>query len=168
MSNIYKFQLQSQFQRFLIPNFVCVLTSERYKTYQNGINILSPRSCPRGVTLGRLGCPGGHVFEHGHVAYQIDEQNRMKVNFSPLGQSGDLGVRGQKVNFKLQSQFQRILYISLCVFSQIKDRNIMNGIFTLLPGTCSRGGTLGCWGGGRSKTLACGFAMAPHRLRVLI
>ena len=148
MSNIYKFQLQSQFQRFLIPNFVCVLTSERYKTYQNGINILSPGSCPRGVTLGRLGCPGGHVFEHGHVAYQIDEQNRMKVNFSPLGQSGDLGVRGQKVNFKLQSQFQRILYISLCVFSQIKDRNIMNGIFTLLPGTCSRGGTLGCWGGG--------------------
>ena len=151
MSNIYKFQLQSQFQRFLIPNFVCVLTSERYKTYQNGINILSPWSCPRGVTLGRLGCPGGHVFEHGHVAYQIDgddEQNRMKVNFSPLGQSGDLGERGQKVNFKLQSQFQRILYISLCVFSQIKDRNIMNGIFTLLPGTCSRGGTLGCWGGG--------------------
>ena len=104
-----------------------------------------------------LGCPGGHVLEHGHVAYQIDgddEQNRMKVNFSPLGQSGDLGVRGQKVNFKLQSQFQRILYISLCVFSQIKDRYIMNGIFTLLPGTCSRGGTLGCWGEGAVKNIS--------------
>ena len=102
MSNIIKFPLQSQSQRLLIPNFVCVLTNERYKTYQNGINILSPRSCPRGVTLGRLGCPGGHFFEHGHVAYQIDgddKHNRMKVNFSPLGQSGYLRVRGQKVNF---------------------------------------------------------------------
>ena len=54
----------------------------------NGINILSPGSCPRGVTLGRLGSPGSHFFEHGHVAYQIDgddEQNRMKVNFYTLG-----------------------------------------------------------------------------------
>ena len=35
-SNIILFQLQSQFQRFFIPNFVCVLTNERYKIYQTG------------------------------------------------------------------------------------------------------------------------------------
>ena len=34
MSNIIKFQLQSQFERFFMKNFVCDLTNERYKTYQ--------------------------------------------------------------------------------------------------------------------------------------
>ena len=32
-SSIIKSQLQSQFQRFLILKFVCLLTNERYKTY---------------------------------------------------------------------------------------------------------------------------------------
>ena len=35
-SNIIKFQLQSQFQRIVIQNFVFVLTNEKYKTYQMG------------------------------------------------------------------------------------------------------------------------------------
>ena len=37
------------------PNFVCVLTNERYKTYQMFFFILSPGSCPRGGTWGYLG-----------------------------------------------------------------------------------------------------------------
>ena len=51
------------------------------------ILILSPRSCPRGGTLGHWGYPGGltiFFFKHGHVAYQIDgndEQNKMQVTF---------------------------------------------------------------------------------------
>ena len=64
--NIIKFQLQSQIERFLYKNFVCVLTMSG--------------------TLGRSGCAGGQKkFKHGHVAYQIngdDEQNRMQVKFS--------------------------------------------------------------------------------------
>ena len=28
--NVIKFKLQSQFKRFFIPNFVCVLTNKRY------------------------------------------------------------------------------------------------------------------------------------------
>ena len=36
--------------KIFIPNFVCVLTNERHKTYQ-----MSPESCPRGGTLGRWG-----------------------------------------------------------------------------------------------------------------
>ena len=68
--------------KIFIPNFVCVLTNERYKTYQTGFSI------PRGGTSGRWGCPGGQkffFFKHGHVVYQIDgndEQNRMQVKFS--------------------------------------------------------------------------------------
>ena len=27
---------------------------------------------PQGWDFGALGCPGGHFFKHGHVAYQID------------------------------------------------------------------------------------------------
>ena len=43
---------------------------------------------PQGWDFGALGCPWGQhfIFEHGHVAYQIDgddEQNRLQVNFSP-------------------------------------------------------------------------------------
>ena len=41
--------------KIFIPNFVCVLTNERYKTYQTGFIILSPGSCPRGGTWGYLG-----------------------------------------------------------------------------------------------------------------
>ena len=70
-------------------------------------------SWPRGEALGCWGCPGGHFFfKHGHVSYQIDgddQQNRMQVKFSSLGQTGDLGMRskgkillnfGYHVNFK--------------------------------------------------------------------
>ena len=45
---------------------------------------------PQGWDFGALGCPGGgggqKKLYYGHVAYQIDgydEQNRMKVMFSP-------------------------------------------------------------------------------------
>ena len=72
-----------------IPNFVCVLTNKRYKTYQTGF-----ASCrlghASGVGLWGVGVPGGggegQKKKNGHVAYQIDgydEQNRMKVMFSP-------------------------------------------------------------------------------------
>ena len=36
--------------KIFIPNFVCVLTNERYKTYQTFFFILLPGSCPRGLT----------------------------------------------------------------------------------------------------------------------
>ena len=54
---------------------------------------------PQGWKFGALGLPRWSkkvIFKHGHVAYQIDEddeQNRMQVKFSSLGQTGDLGVR---------------------------------------------------------------------------
>ena len=50
---------------------------------------------------GTGGAKGGQsffFFKHGHVVYQIDrddEQNRMQVKFSSLGQTGDLRVRSK-------------------------------------------------------------------------
>ena len=82
-SNIIKFQLQSQFQRFLFQT-VCVLINERYKTDQTGFSFCRMGHAPR---VGLRGAQGVKkiFFKHGHVAYQIDgdhEQNKMQVKFS--------------------------------------------------------------------------------------
>ena len=83
---------------------MCVLTNERYKTYQTRFLFCRLGHAP-GVGLWDTGgYPGGQTiffFKHGHVAYQIDgddKQNKMQVTFSSLGQTGDLG-RGQKVKY---------------------------------------------------------------------
>ena len=73
--------------KIFIPNFVCVLTNKKYKTYQTGFASCRPGHAP-GVGLWGVGVPrgGSKKFKYGHVAYQIDgddEQNRMQVKFSP-------------------------------------------------------------------------------------
>ena len=72
--------------KIFIPNFVCVLTNEKYKAYQTGF--LCCLGHAPGLGLRGTGVPRGSkkmIFKHGHVAYQIDgddEQNRMQVTFS--------------------------------------------------------------------------------------
>ena len=70
-SKYHLISITKSISKIFIPNFVCVLTTERYKI-SDGIFILSPKSCPRDGTLGRWGCPGGSIFfifKHGHVIY---------------------------------------------------------------------------------------------------
>ena len=81
----FNFNYKVNFKDF-IPNFVCVLTYERYKTYQTGFLFCHLGHAP-GVGLWGTGGPRGSIFffKHGHVAYQIDgdeKQNRMQVTFS--------------------------------------------------------------------------------------
>ena len=75
-----------------------------------------------GLDFGALGVPRGskkNFFKHGHVAYQIereDEQNRMQVKFTSLGQTDDLWgevKRSNIIKFQLTCQFQRFLYQTL-------------------------------------------------------
>ena len=87
-------------------------------------------------------------FKHGHMAYQIngdDEQTRMQVKFSSLGQTGDLGVRSKGqilINFK-------DFYTKLCLCShKCKIQHISDRIFILSPGSCPRGGL---WGAGGAQ-----------------
>ena len=73
--------------KIFIPNFVCVLTNERYKTYQTGFLFCRLGHAPGVELLGTGGTQGvkQFFFKHGHVAYQIDgddEQNKMQVTFS--------------------------------------------------------------------------------------
>ena len=54
----------------------------------------------QGWDFGALGIPRGSKkkFKHGHVVCQIDEddeQNRMQVQFSSSGQTGDLRARSK-------------------------------------------------------------------------
>ena len=69
--------------KIFIPNFVSVLTNERYKTYQTGFSFCDTGHAP-GWDFGVLGVPRGSkkiFFKQGHPAYQIDrddEQNKCK------------------------------------------------------------------------------------------
>ena len=86
--------------KIFIPNFVCVLTNKRYKTYQTGFLFCCLGHAPG---VGLWGAGGAQeskffFFKHGHVVYQIygdDEQNRTQVKFLSYGQTGDLGVRSK-------------------------------------------------------------------------
>ena len=80
--------------------------------------------------------------------YQIDgddEQNRMQVTFSSKGHTGDLGARSKR-QISFTCQFQRFLYQTLCVFSQIKDRKHIEQNFHSVARVMPRGETWGCWG----------------------
>ena len=69
----------------------------------------------------------------------------MQVTFSSWRQTGDLGARS-KGQISLTCQFQRFLYQTLCVFSQIKDRKHIEQNFYSVAKVMPRGGTAGCWG----------------------
>ena len=126
--NIIKFQLQSQFQRFFKPNFVCLLTHETYKTYQTGFSFGRLGHAP-GVGLG--GTVGGWESQKNFfpqfnqvwcVSY-LHEWHMHRCHFlgpRPLGPLGG-AKRSNIIKSELQSQFQRFLNETLCIFSQMKD-----------------------------------------------
>ena len=54
----------------------------------------------------------------------------VKNIFDPARWGPSEGPKGQiSFNFKLQSQFQRFLFQTLCVFSQIKDTKHIRRVF---------------------------------------
>ena len=53
-----------------------------------------------------------------------------------------------KIKFQLQSQFQRFLYQTLCVFSQIKDLKHIQQNFHSVTWVTPQGWDLGVLGGG--------------------
>ena len=58
--------------KIFIPNFVCVLTNERYKTYKMEFSLCHLGHAPGVGLWGALGAEGvNFFFKHGHVAYQI-------------------------------------------------------------------------------------------------
>ena len=64
---------------------------------------------------------------------------------------------GQNMKFRLPCQFQKFLFQTLCVFSQITDSKHIEQKFHSVAGVMPQGWDLGMLG---SKTLAWAFAMA--------
>ena len=60
-SGLICFISQFQFQNFFKPNFVCLLTNKRYKTYQTGFSFVT-WVMPQGWDLGELGVKSVHLF----------------------------------------------------------------------------------------------------------
>ena len=60
-SNIIKFRLPCQFQRFLYQ-ILCVFSQMKDTKHIRRDFILLPGSCPRGGTLGHWGYPVGQTF----------------------------------------------------------------------------------------------------------
>ena len=125
--DIIKFQLLSQFQRFLNPNFVCLLTNKRYKTYQTGFSF-GPLGHAPGVGLG-VHVRGWGVkfffpkFNQIWCVSYLHEWHMQRHHFlgpRPLGPTGGV-KRSNIIKFELQSQFQRFLNQTLCIFSQMRD-----------------------------------------------
>ena len=60
----------------------------------------------------------------------------------------------------------KLLFLTLCAFLQIKDRKRIEHSFDSVAWVITQGLDLGVLGG--SKTLAWGFVIALHRLRILV
>ena len=92
----------------------------------------------------------------------------MQVKISPYDQTGDLwgeAKRSHIIKVWLQGQFQRFLYQTLYVSSQMKDRKHIKRNFYSVVWVMNQGRDLGMLG---LNNLVWGFAMAPHWLRVLV
>ena len=74
----FRFLITKSISKIFIPNFVCVLTNQRYKTYQMGFLFCRLGRVP-GAGFGALGVSKGskiYFFKHGHGQA---EQNASKV-----------------------------------------------------------------------------------------
>ena len=141
------------------PNFVCLLTNERYKTYQKGFSF-GRLGHTQGVGLG--GTVGGWVVQKivfpkfnqiWCVSYlhQWHMQRHNCFGPYPLGPWGG-AKRSNIIKFQLQSQFQRFLNKTLCVFSQTKDIKHIRRDFHSVPWVMYAPGfgTWECLGGGQN------------------
>ena len=84
--------------KIFIPNFVCVLTNERYKTYQMGFYSIA-WVMAQGWDFGALGCPGGSILFSNMVMWHIKStgmtsRTECKQHVHPRVKIGDLGVTG--------------------------------------------------------------------------
>ena len=78
---------KAKFQRFLIPNFVCVFSQMKDIKHIRPHFDSDAWVMPQGWDFGTLGVRRGKqfFFKHCHVAYRIDgddEQNRIQVKLS--------------------------------------------------------------------------------------
>ena len=110
---------------------MCLVTNERYKTYQTGFSFNRLGHAPGMGLGGTLGGGGGGgvkmcFFLKFNLSWYVNylrEWHVQKHNFwgpPPPGALGR-GLRSNIIKSQLLSQFQIFLNQTLCVFSQMKD-----------------------------------------------
>ena len=140
---------------------MCFLTNERYKTNQTGF-LFGRLGHARGVGLGGTGGVGGQKFYFSKfnqiwcVSYSHVWHERWHNIFGPRPWGLWEGPKAQISFFKFQLVNSKdFLKQTLCVFSQMKDINILDVIFIRSPrpsGDRDLGVLVG-GGGGGSKIL---------------
>ena len=160
-SNIIKYHsisITKSISKILKPNFVCLLTNERYKTYQTGFSYFCLGHAP-GV---RLGVPWGvgwskiffPKFSQIWCVNYLHQWHMRRHNFlgpHPLGPWGGT-KRSNIIKYQSQSRFQRFLNQTLCVFSQMKDIKHIRQDFNSVAKVMPQGWDLGVlWGFGVKK-----------------
>ena len=101
----YLISITKSISKIFMPNFVWVLTNERYKTYWTGFSFCCLGHAPG---VGLWGAGGAQVvkkknFKHGHVAYQInkdDSRTECLYHFHPRVKLVTLGwVQRSNIKF---------------------------------------------------------------------
>ena len=130
--------------------FVCLLTNERYKTYQMGFSFGHLSPSPRVAPGGTWRLRGQKLFSLkfnqiwcGCYLLKWHVQRHSSFGFHPLRPMGG-AKRSNFFKFQLLCQFQRFLNQTLCVLSQMKDIKHIRRYFIQSPRSCTRGGTFGC------------------------
>ena len=121
--------------KIFIPNFVCFLTNETDTKHIRHDFYSVAWVMPQGWDFKALGVPRGSFFFSNMVMWHIKSTGM-------TSRTGDLGVR-LKGQISLTCQFQRFLYQTLCVFSQIKDRKHIEQNFHSVARFMHRDGTGG-------------------------
>ena len=157
----FNFNYKVNFKDFYTK--LCVCTHKwKIQNISDRIFILSPGSCPRGGTWGCLGakikfrpaiCPLCYLLLNHWtkfnqiwcVSYSHEWGAQQQTFFGPA--PGALGSKGQiSFNFNYKVNFKDF-YTKPCVCTHnCGIQNISDKIFILSPGSCPKGGTLGCLG----------------------
>ena len=139
---------------------MCLLTNERYKTYQTGFSFRCLGHAPAGWTKGYRGGLSGlktffPKFNQIWCVSNLHQWHMQRHNFfgsHPLGPWGG-AKRSNIIKSQSQSQFQRFLNQTLCVFSQLKDLKHIRRDFHSVAWVMPQGWDLGVpWGVGGPKT----------------
>ena len=135
-SNIIKFQLQSQFQRFLSQTLCVFSQMKSIKHFRRDFHLVA-WVMPQGWDLGVPWVVRGGVnffFKRNSTRFGVcylHEWHMQRHNlFGPRPLGPWVGAkRSNIIKSQLQSRFQRFLNQTLCVFSQMKDINHIRGDF---------------------------------------
>ena len=146
--NTIKFQLQSQFQRFLNQTLCVFSQMKDIKHIRQDFHSLA-WVMPQGWDLGGPKTFFPKFNQIWCVSY-LHEWHMQRHNFLGPHLLGPWGgaKRSNIIKSQLQSQFQRFLIQTLCVFSQMKDIKHIRQDFYSVPWVMHAPGfgTWGCWG----------------------